>query len=57
MFGFNSTLKQNASAAALVARKPAHCFGYWVELNTQTSGLNIEQDPMQVASFNRGSGN
>lgn len=52
MFGFNSLLKQNALAAALVGRKQAHCFGYWVESNTPS----IEQDPMQLASFNRGSG-
>lgn len=52
MFGFTPSLKQNALAATLVGRKQVHCFGYWVESNS----TSIEQDPMQLASFNRGSG-
>ncbi len=56
MSRFTINTKLNTLAAALVARKPAHCFGYWSEQST-SNGLNIEQDPMQLASFTRGSGN
>ena len=55
MSRFTLSTKTNTFAAVLVARKPAHCFGYWSEQSTL--GNAIEQDPMQLASFIRGSGN
>jgi hypothetical protein len=56
---FASTVTQQNAFAATLARKPAHCFGYWLEATLfGTAGSNsIEQDPMQMASFYKDSSN
>lgn len=52
------TLSKQNAITGLASR--VHCAGYWVETTTlgNASGFNsIEQDPMNTASFYKGSGN
>ena len=54
---FNLTLLKQNVCTGLASRK--HDAGYWVETTLgNASGFNsIEQDPMNTASFYKGSGN
>ena len=57
----NLVALSNQTVAA--QQRPAICAGYWLENNIAVSGstsnitsFNIEHDPMQMASFYKGSG-
>lgn len=54
---FSFTLSQHNKFATLASRKSAVCAGYWLETNPTVGSNSIEQDPMQMASFYKESGN